>query len=140
MSVKEWLQRAYYKDKEIERLRAEQAAVYNALIYRPFSASDRVQNSNQGAEENKRIKYLSYNEKIDNCIAEAFEIRIEITDFIAQLPDIRHRIILRSHYILHETFEQIAEFLEYTERHTYKIHKEALQAAEKIYTENDKAS
>ncbi len=139
MTVKEWLKRAYHKDMELESLRAEQASAYAALIYRTAPTNDKVQSNNQWTEENKRIKYLSYGEKIDECIAEAFEIRREITSFIGQLSDIRHRIILRSHYILHETIEQTAEFMKYTERHTHRLHKEALQAAERLYTRNDKA-
>lgn len=55
---------------------------------------------------------------------------------IGKLQDLRENEILTLRYLLHESYEGIAEKMGYSLRHVFKLHKTAMENFEKIYAAN----
>ncbi len=71
------------------------------------------------------------NEEIDRLV----ETKIQIRNMIDTLSDSTQRTILERHYILHESWETIAEKLGYSTRHITRLHNQAIAALEAAYGE-----
>lgn len=71
------------------------------------------------------------NEEIDRLV----EIKIQIRGMIDTLHDSTQRTILERHYILHESWEVIAEKVGYSPRHITRLHNQAITALEAAYGE-----
>lgn len=64
----------------------------------------------------------------------------EVERFINGLPDVRHRVILTLYYVDLLTWPRVVEEmgkcgLYYSERHVFRIHGEALQAARELWAD-----
>ncbi|MCM1334275.1 MAG: hypothetical protein NC084_12055 [Bacteroides sp.] len=70
--------------------------------------------------------------ELDDRIVRLMTMRQEIEAAIARSGDARDRLILRKRYIAGETWEEIAKELEITTVHVWRLHKRALEAAEKV--------
>ena len=53
---------------------------------------------------------------------------------IGKLQDLRENEILTMRYLLHDSFEGIADKIGYSLRHTFKLHRRAMENFEKIYS------
>lgn len=65
--------------------------------------------------------------RIEQIRAERHTVKNEIIDLIDTLDDPKLIEILESHTIDGYTFEQIAEFMGYTERYIYMLYRDALK-------------
>lgn len=65
-------------------------------------------------------------EKINQAIDELADIRMEIEDVLGQLEDDTLRKLMEYRYIDGLTWEQVAEKMHYSWRHTCRLHGEAL--------------
>ena len=70
--------------------------------------------------------------EIDVYTAEALRAKVETSRLIDKVEDGTERELLRLRYIHYHTWEEIAEEMHYTLRHTYTLRKKALASYSKI--------
>ena len=127
MTTKEWLNRGYKLDKEINALLTEQsAALTRATGSTCGTSAERVQTSRRNTTEDRFINYASYSELIDNRIDELYAIKQEILSAINKVDDAVLRKILIKRYINSEGWEKIAVDIGYSLRQTQRLHGKAL--------------
>lgn len=128
MTVKEWLNRGYKLDTEIDALLEEQRMAWvKATGTTVINTDDKVQTSKQNTTENRFISYLAYSALIDTRIDELYSVKNEISQAIESVDDAVLRTLLMLRYIRFYTWEQIAEKMNYDVRYIYKLHRKALQ-------------
>ena len=134
MTTKEWLNRGYKLDKEINALLKEQsAALTRATGSTCGTNAERVQTSRRNTTEDRFINYASYSELIDNRIDELYAIKQEILSAINKVDDAVLRTLLIEKYINFHTWEQIACNMNYSYVHVvHNLHPKALNAISKI--------
>lgn len=71
------------------------------------------------------------NEEIDRLV----DLKCQIREIIAAVPDSIQRTILERHYLLGESWEVIAEKVGYSTRHITRLHNMAIEKLEGIYGE-----
>lgn len=134
MTSKEWLNRGYKLDKEINALLNEQsAALTRATGSTCGTNAERVQTSRMNTTEDRFINYASYSELIDNRIDELYAIKQEILSAINKVDDAVLRTLLIEKYVNFHTWEQIACNMNYSYVHVvHNLHPKALNAISKI--------
>ena len=134
MTTKEWLNRGYKLDKEINALLNEQsAALTRATGSTCGTNAERVQTSRRNTTEDRFINYASYSELIDNRIDELYAIKQEILSAINKVNDAVLRTLLIEKYVNFHTWEQIACNMNYSYVHVvHNLHPKALNAISKI--------
>lgn len=75
-------------------------------------------------------KMIDLEHKIDADIDRLVDLKERIMSLAATLGDDSERIVIERHYILHESFEAIADKLGYTPRHVHRLHRSALARLE----------
>lgn len=133
MTVKEWLNRGYKLDTEINVLLDEQSkALQRATGTAAAVTGDKVQTSKRNTTEDKFIAYAAYSELIDKRIDELYEIKAEIMQAINAVDNTVLRTLLTLRYIRFFTWEQIAEEMEITFQWAHILHKRALKCINKF--------
>ena len=118
-SIKKELTQIQFKLKELE----ERKSSIKSMIISDIN----VQTShNNNSIENLLIKIEECIEEYNKKEIELYNKQLEIENCINSL-DATERIIARSRYIEGKTFEQIAVDLNYSWRHTVRIHGKILQ-------------
>lgn len=129
MSIKKKLQEHYYKNKELIQLQERiQHLRYKSQSIKSSSDIGDVPCSGSGNTDkigsiiatvcDLEDMYLS---KLDEVFAE----QKEIEDSIAELEPVE-RLLIRARYIECLGWDEIADIIGYTERHTHRIHSAAL--------------
>jgi hypothetical protein len=135
MTVKEWLNRGYRIDVEINALLEEQAAAFRRAAGATTGGGEKVQTSKRNTSEDRLVNYAAYSELIDRRIDELYAIKTEIAEAIGKVDDNTLRTLLTLRYINFETWEQIAVNMHYCRVHiTRNLHPKALQALSKTVT------
>lgn len=134
MTTKEWLNRGYKLDNEINALLKEQsAALTRATGSTCGTGAEKVQTSRRNNSEDRFINYASYSELIDNRIDELYAIKQEILSVINKVDDAVLRTLLIEKYVNFHTWEQIACDMNYSYVHVvHNLHPKALNAISKI--------
>lgn len=130
MTAKEWLNRGYRLDSEINQLEQAKRNMLDTITNTTPNYSGEVVSGTRNPH--KYDAYIAYCEKIDRRIDELYAIKEEIQDAIAMVPDNMQRMILISRYVNFRTWEQIAVDLNYSRRAVLNIHAHALGEIEKI--------
>ena len=126
------LQKIAFLDAEINSLIREHESVKSTLLKATDYSNEPVATTKRNTSEDKLIKLADKSSDIDLKIDELVDFKITMGDYINQLEDERHRVILREHYINGLSFLEISKNLGYTERHLYRIHGDALQKFQDI--------
>lgn len=134
MTVKQWLNRGYRINNEIDELIKEQK---QALLQATSTALnggevEKVQSSNGNTSERRFVNYVAYSETIDKRIDELYAVKNEILTAINTVADNTLRELLILRYIKFYTWEEIAVKMGYTFQWAHVLHKRALQNIEKI--------
>ena len=134
MTVKQWLNRGYRINEEINELIKEQK---QALLQATSTAlcggeGEKVQSSNGNTTERRFVNYAAYSETIDKRIDELYAVKNEILTAINSVDDNTLRELLILRYVKFYTWEEIAIKMGYTFQWAHVLHKRALQNVEKI--------
>lgn len=88
----------------------------------------------QGSRELKEVvqELKELCNEIDEHTADALRTKVETSRLIDKVEDGTERELLRLRYIHYHTWEDIAEEMHYTLRHTYRLRKKALASYSKI--------
>ena len=130
MRAKEFLNRAYKLDLEIEEMKQEKALLLNRITSPVSSLGSEVVSGTK--DPHKYDTYANYCLEIDKRNEELMAIKREIKETIYKVNDTKLRTLLLARYINFKTFEQIAVDMSYDWRHIMRLHKEALQTVEQI--------
>ena len=88
---------------------------------------DRVQTSPTDKVSEVICKVIDLEEQIERLQLEKALLIIEIGDAIEQLEDEKEARILTAYYIRRLTMEQVAEEMDYSLQHTYRLRKRGVQ-------------
>ncbi len=134
MTVKEYFQKGRKLNFEIKELiLAKNNAFDMACSVTAAPSDERVQTSTKNSSELKFINYSQYVETIEKRVMELCEYRLNMLQLISKLDNVLHRTLLIDRYINCLSWEEIALCMEMTERHIYRLHGNALIAAEREY-------
>ena len=80
-------------------------------------------------------------EALEKAYEDARRKEAEVENFISRLTDVRHRAVLTLYYVNLMTWPRVVKELEkcgiyYSERHVFRLHGEALQAARALWSED----
>lgn len=71
------------------------------------------------------------NDEIDRLV----DLKCQIREVVAAVPDSTQRTILERHYLLGESWEVIAEKVGYSTRHITRLHNQAIERLDRIFPE-----
>ena len=128
MTAREFLSQAYWLDKRIDR-KAEEIARMRAKLEKSNSKlSDMPRGGSGGDWTDADIRVMDEERRIHDEIIELCRIKREIAEAIEAVEDARYRTLLELRYRNYLSFEKIAVEMNYSWRHTLRIHDEALRA------------
>ena len=135
MTTKEWLNRGYEINKNVQAMleeRAEMSSMIHSIQAVKFEG-ERVQGGKKRRPDDLIVKYADYERRLDEEIDRLVDIKKEIFLVIRQVKDNRLRALLIRRYLRFNTWEQIAEHLDISERWARtRMHSRAILEAEKI--------
>lgn len=134
MTAKDWLQRGWQINREIDTLTSARRTVWDRLTR--ISSDPGTDYSGRGPDLHRMDSAGELFELIDSKCEELTAVSAEIIKAISRVEDRTQRTLLVKRYIEFKTWEQIAVDLGYTWRHVHRIHAEALKAVEKILSLN----
>ena len=111
MTKKQWLERAFYLNEEIQQLKA---------------AKDLAKQMNDDAGGDVKV-YKEYNRMLFKKIDELLNISKEITEAISKIGNPVYRTIFTARYINFKTWETIAEEMELDLRWVYRLNQRAIE-------------
>lgn len=130
MTVRQWLGRARFIDREIAALEKQlQKARDDAIRITQNYESDGAQSSK---DPHKFDRISEYIDQIREKYQEAYGVKKEITEAIFKLDDIRLRTALFSYYCNLSTWEECAVSMHYSWSRMMEIRRMALDAVDPI--------
>lgn len=127
MTAKQWLNRGYRINEEINELIKEQKQALLQATSTALCGGEKVQSSNENTVERRFVNYAAYSETIDKRIDELYSIKNEILAAINEVEDNTLRRLLILRYIKFYTWEEIAEKMNYSMRRVYDFNGRALK-------------
>ena len=94
-----------------------------------FAMSDVVvsRSRNYHAMEDVIIRIQELKDQITRDMLQLLDLRDELMKQIEKIPDWKMRRLLEMRYIFEQSWEEIADSLNYSESNVFKLHKRALQ-------------
>lgn len=136
---KDYLSQAYRLDRHIESLIVERDDI-TKLKDKCMKCTVSYENdgsqsgSHSNSTESALVTYIDrlseYEQELTQQIDKYLDIKRKIKQIIALVPQKEHQDILMKRYINFEKWEQIACEMNYSYRHTTKLHKEAIEKME----------
>ena len=130
MTAKQYLRQAYRLNElinsdiqELEQLKALSRSISSPNLSGMPSGSRKQ----EAPFVNAVIKIVDLEKVIDAEIDRFVDLKKEIRDKLFQIKDKNERLILQNRYLLFQTWEQIAEELNFTPQWVQEIHKRALK-------------
>ena len=140
MTTKEWLNRGWELNDEINTLLSEQRQAFeSACGVTACMGGERVQASQSNTSEKKFINYIKYSNMIDEYIDKLYGIKCEILNAIKMVEDNKSRLILLKHYIQFKHWDDMADELNYSMQHLFKLHGKALLEVSCFITSKDES-
>lgn len=125
--IARWLNRGFRIDEEINALmQAKQRAFEQACSITTRPKDIVVQPSTRNSRENVLAKIADFELSIDQRIDKLYSVKQEINDAIGRVEDQQLRTILTKRYLIFEAWEQIAIDMNYSTKHIFKLHEQAL--------------
>lgn len=135
MTVKEWLLKSRTMERELQQLREAKKKAYTLACGGTINSNqEKVQTSRQNTVEQKFAVYTEYSKQIDERVDRLIEYRGTMLKTINKLDNSKYRTLLIARYINCETWEKIAEDMNYDLRWVYEINKRAIKRLEEDFT------
>ena len=121
-----WLNRAFHADKKAKALEAK--AEYDRSIAERLtrSCSGTGGTASKNSTEDALIRLAETERLLHEELQKLVQIRYEITLAISSVDDIDMQAILMLHFLAYETFEEIAEKLNYSRATIMRKYKKSL--------------
>ena len=128
MGIKEYLSQPVLLDKAINEALLELEKLKQlALVSKSFVSPSKGSGNLSSVEETVE-KICRMEEKINKAIDRYVDAKAEVEQLIDRLPSMEQRTLLKYHYILGHTWEQVAEECYISIRNVHYIHGKALGA------------
>ena len=132
--IKDHLNKVRTIDKEIdakEEIKVQMGrrlTTVSATSYRDID----VQGGIKRTSEDRIIEYIEYSEQINEMIDELINLKMTVVEEIENIDDGLYRTLLTERYINNKNWEVVANILGYDERHTLRLHNDALRAFSRV--------
>ena len=127
MTAKQFLARAYWLDRRIEKKTEEIERMRSRLERITAQITDMPRGGSGGDWTDLVAKVHEREEAIREEIAELVEVKKQIAVAIAAVEEPRYRTLLELRYRNYLSFERIAVEMNYSWRHVIRLHDEALR-------------
>lgn len=119
---------------KLEQLEAECASVTARITGEPGGGSSDVH------KDGPLVALAQTKTDLKNAYLEVKQRERDVEEFINQLPDVRHRAVLSLHYVALLRWPRVIAEMEkcglyYSDRHIFRLHGDALQAARILWAE-----
>ncbi len=135
MTIKEYLNRSRYLDREIdakidhlERIDSMVNRVTPVLSDMPADPS-----RDNHKREKLLVKMIDLKWEINEQIDELVDTKREINKLIEKIPTKEHKLLLELRYVNLFSWEKISEQMDISLRHVYRLHGAALLEADKVW-------
>ena len=147
MTAKEYLSQAYKLDREADMILQKADALRKSLYGRGQNGESGNHFSSGDSLAKAIAKVVDYEHRADEIIDRLIDMRIEIENVIASVPDPTQREVLERRYLLYQPFEGgydkktgtyikgIDESMGYSVRQIYRFHGYGLQKIKKDVSE-----
>ena len=126
MNAKEFLQQAYFLDRQADLL-LKKSELLRKSLYGHGRSDTPCRSANSDGFSRTIAKVVDYEKKADELVRKLVNVRLEIEIAVAKVPDSRQREVLERRYLLYQGWNEIAEIMGYSQRQVFRIHREALQ-------------
>lgn len=129
MTAKEYLRQAYLLDQRIEAKLAQLQSLRELALKCTSVITGMPHGPNRGESklENTLIKIVDMQTEINDDIDRLVDLKQEISTAIEALPDPQEQSVLLKRYLRYMSWAQIAEDLDYSIQHIYRLHWRALK-------------
>lgn len=132
MGAKEWLERGWKLNDEIDALLEARCKAAELALRATASWAEKVQTSPGNASEEHNINLAYLSRKIDEKIDELYLVKTEILTAVGMVENSAYRTLLIERYINFKTWEEIAERMGRSAYWTRtRLHDDALAEIEK---------
>ena len=139
MTAEEMLDEIIDIDLYINKLMEEKNKVYIELTRAGINEfGDKVQTSSGNTHEEKLVRYVSYNERIDAEIDRLFDLKETAMDYMDRLSRNVYKAILMHKYFDRRTYGFIGDTIGYEESHVRRLAKEAICELDEIMHGNER--
>ena len=131
--VKDHLNKVRTIDKEIDAKEEIKEQMRRRLVnvkatqYREID----VMGGERKTSEDRILDYIEYSEQINELIDKLIDMKMTVVEEIENIDDGLYRTLLTERYINNKNWEVVANILGYDERHTLRLHNDALRAFSK---------
>lgn len=133
MKVKDYLYELRISDSQINNKLKELENLKNlAYSLGGTDFEQKVQSSNKSDLSDRVIKVIDFRRELNDDIDKYIDLKSQITKEIDKLKDSEHIDILYKRYIHNNSWRDIAEEMNYSERTIHRIHGKALREFEEI--------
>lgn len=128
-NVKDYLNKIRYIDNEIdakEEIKArmrERLTTVKATQHREID----VQGGKRKTNEDRILDYIEYSEQVNELIDKLIDMKMTVVEEIENIDNGLYRTLLTERYINNKNWEVVAGILDYNERHTLRLHNDALR-------------
>ena len=129
MTAKEYLSQARYLDarinskiKQVDRLNDLATSATSVLTGMPHNPSGSISRM-----ADTIAKIIDLQDEINHDIDTLVDLKSEIAEVIKAIPDVEQQTILEQRYLCFMPWEKIAVELQFTPRHIFRLHDEALK-------------
>jgi DNA-directed RNA polymerase specialized sigma subunit len=131
MTAKEYLTQTIWLNKSIDsKLEYLESLKQLTMKVTASYSQDKPEKKQQGkkcAMEEALVKVMDLENEVTADIDRLIDLKRGIGEYIRELEDPRHRLILEHRYLNNKSWEEVREIIGFDKRWIYRIHKEALK-------------
>lgn len=133
MNVREWLERVRRLDELIDTKIAEREQL-RSLATKVVSDMDGMPHAKGGVSDpvgSNVVKIVALMEETDRLVDQYIDHRQKVIEALECLPA-REYVVLHKHYIQYKTWEKVAEEMNYSTMHIWRVSKRGLKLLEEL--------
>lgn len=131
MNAKEFLQQAYFLDRQADLL-LKKSELLRKSLYGHGKSDTPCKLPNCDGFSRTIAKVVDYEKKADELVRKLVDVRLDIEIAIAKVPDSRQREVLERRYLLYQGWDEITEIMNYSKSHVLRLHKSGLEEVKKM--------
>lgn len=137
MNAKEFLQQAYFLDRQADLL-LKKSELLRKSLYGHGRSDTPCRSANSDGFSRTVAKVVDYEKKADELVRKLVNVRLEIETAVAKVPDSRQREVLERRYLLYQGWNEITESMNYSKSHVLRLHKSGLDEVKKMILNDTK--
>lgn len=129
MTAKEYLSQAYRIDRRIDAKIEQVASLRNLVTKATSTLSDSAPSGSRNIHrmEDVIVKIIDFENDINAEIDSLVDLKREITSVIKAVPNLEYQTLLELRYLCFKSWEDIADEMNYSIQHIYRIREKAFK-------------